>query len=155
MKTKTLLLLFITGLFTTAIIAQSPEKDIRNLLGKDPSISQNFINNAVKVGHFLNCDPWDDSKPCTDICDPWSDDPCFKQIKNLKTKKAQQQQLVRIMKNFEKVLLKGAGGKIIPKQKVLTTQKKYPGYKIGAMRNRFNAYMFLETSSEAQTVIKN
>jgi len=73
----------------------------------------------------------------------------------MKTKKAQQQQLVRIMKNFEKVLLKGVGGKIITKQKVLTAQKKYPGYKIGAMRNRFNTYMFLETSSEVQTVIKN
>jgi len=141
--TKTLLFLVISS-FVSTVVAQFPEKDIRNLLGKDTSITENFINNTIKVGQFLDCDPWDDTKPCTDICDPWENPTCKEQIKKLKTKKARQQQLIKIMKHFEKALLKGAGGKIITRRKVLATQKKHPGYNIKAMRNRYQTYMFFE-----------
>ena len=154
MKIKKILILSIFIICAQQIMAQSPEDAIHNLLQKDRSISPQFIKGMIEVGHYLNCDPWDSSKPCTDICDPWSDKPCNEQLKSVKVGKGKvkkvvapkqndafkQKQMIRIMKHFESKLLKGAGGKVITKKQVKIALQKFPSYKIEAMKKRYMQY---------------
>ena len=154
MKIKKILILSIFIICAQQIMAQSPENAIRNLLAKDTSISTQFINGMIEVGHYLNCDPWDSSKPCTDICDPWSDKPCNEQLKSVKVGKGKvkkvvapkqndafkQKQMVKIMKHFESKLLKGVGGKAITKKQVKVALQKFRGYKIETMKKRYMQY---------------
>ncbi len=157
MNTKKQSVIILLFLVTFSAVAQFPGKDIRNLLSKDPSISKDFTNKVIKTGKLMICD-WD-KDPCQDdLCDPWDERPCSEQIMSVKQKfdkdkKAveyqdgsdfRQQQLTQIMKHFEQALLKGAGGKIISKKQVLNALKKYPGYKLNAMRLRYNTYVKME-----------
>ena len=157
MKLNTYLPFLLLFLTTLTAVAQFPEKDIRNLLSKDPSISKDFTNKMIKTGELFICD-WD-KDPCQDdLCDPWDERPCSEQIMSMKQisdkdKKVieyqdgsdfRQQQLAQIMKHFEQELIKGAGGKMITKEQVLNAIKKYPGYQLDAMRLRYNTYVNME-----------
>ena len=58
--------------------------------------------------------------------DPWEDD-------NVAAK-------MKAFKSFETAILKGEGGKILPKQVALTARKRYPGNSLKAIVGRLNYY---------------
>lgn len=125
--------------------AQSNDQLIANTLGQDVNVSTSFINKMIKTGLSLNCDPWDDNKPCTDLCDPWDDNSCINSSAMKATiaasPKMQESILKNTMKHFEQAITVGKGGKFLNKNLLSEAQKKYPGYKLKAMKFRFKMYL--------------
>tara|TARA_R110002074_G_scaffold209113_5_gene378049 strand:- start:338 stop:787 length:450 start_codon:yes stop_codon:yes gene_type:complete len=114
---------------------QSNSQLIWNLLNKDKSVTTTFKNNMAQVSKNLdNCNPWIDvlSIQCKKVIDPWS-------TNNEKLNPKQRQ--ISAVKNLEKAILQGKGGKALPKKLVATAQKKYPGYTQNAMSSRFKMYV--------------
>lgn len=145
MKNKLNILVVLCLLLSFTINAQKTRNQkIKEALGRDANISKNFIHEMIKVAHYLDCDPWDESKPCTDIIDPWEKktkkDPKKQKTISRKGQKKIELTIINAMKHFENAITLGEGGKILTKKHLTIALNKYPGYKLGAMRSRFNFF---------------
>ena len=126
--------------------AQGNDQLISNTLGQDSTVSTNFVNGMSTTGRSLNCDPWDDDAPCTDLCDPWDDKtPCpntsVMKAKIAASPKMQEAIIQSTMRHFEQAITNGKGGKHLTPKLVVRAKKKYPGKDIKALRSRFKAYI--------------
>ena len=146
MKTKLFYLMALFLFITFGLSAQTNGQLISNVLSQDSSISNSFIEGMITTGKSLNCDPWDDDAPCTDLCDPWDDDtPCPNtSIMKAKIAASPDMQFAIIkntMKHFEEAIANGKGGIILNKKVLVKAKKSYSGYKLNAMRARFKLYL--------------
>ena len=128
---------------------------------RDPEVSRLFAKNVIQLGHMLDCDPWDDSKACTDIVDPWENDkpkpkdpktptdpkeptPTPKDPKKPAEPKKPSGQATRqqqaAMKHLEYYIAKGKAGKYLSAKTVQSARKRYAGNNIKSLRARFNIY---------------
>ena len=113
---------------------------ITEVLGQDPSVPSGFVQGMSGTVTNLNCDPWDDDAPCTDLCDPWDDNtPCPNT--SLKTAEAQMAQIKDSMEKLEKAIVAGKGGKVLESNLVAQAQKKFPGNSLKALKGRMAFYL--------------
>ena len=143
-KTHFLSTLFLC--FSLGIMAQSASQIISNTLGQDANVSSSFTEGMITTGKSLNCDPWDDDAPCTELCDPWDDNtPCPNtSAMNAKIAASPDMQFAIIkstMKHFEEAIASGKGGKILSKKILVKAKKKYSGYTLKTMKARFKLYI--------------
>ena len=126
-------------IFSFSVQAQSDQL-IAEVLGQDPTVSEEFIQGMSGTVTNLNCDPWDDDAPCTDLCDPWDDNtPCPNT--GLKTAEAQMAQIEDSMKKLENEMAAGEGGTVLNRSLVVRAQKESPGYSLKALKNRMGVYL--------------
>ena len=145
-KTKPFLFNVLFLCISYSITAQSNSQLISNILGQDATVSPSFIEGMIATGLSLNCDPWDDDAPCTDLCDPWDDDTPCPNTSIMKAKIASSPEMqVAIIKNtmthFEHAIGAGKGGKFLDKKILSNAKIKFSGYKPIAMRARFKLYI--------------
>lgn len=155
---KKLNYLFILALFLLTSVAASAQRGgiIDDAMRRN-NTSRGFASGMMGVGHMLDCDPWDDSKPCTDLVDPWGDEkPAPKDPKEPKEpaepkdpkkpaepKKPSGQastQQQNAMQQLEMYIAKGKGGKYLPAKMVRAAQKRYSGKSLKSLRLRFKLY---------------
>lgn len=144
---KHLLLAALIGMFAASEIqAQQTGQLISNTLAQDPTIATHFIEGMIRTGLSLNCDPWDDDAPCTDLCDPWDDDaPCpntsLQQAKIAASPELQASIIKNTMLHFEAEVAKGKGGKYLTTKLLSQAKRKYSGKSLKSLRARFNTYI--------------
>ncbi len=137
-KSNIILIITFCFLMPFSVISQTKKSNnqlIWNVLNKDKSVTKSFKEGMAQVSKNLeNCNPWIDvsSIQCRKVIDPWS-------TNNDKLNPKQRQ--ISAVKNLEKAILQGKGGKALPKKLVATAQKKYPGYTQNAMSSRFKMYV--------------
>ena len=153
--------LFILALFLLTSFAASAQRGgiIDDAMRRN-NTSRSFASGMLQVGQFLDCDPWDDSKPCTDIVDPWGDekptpkdpktptdpkdpkdpkkpaDP--KDPKKPSGQSSTQQQ--NAMNTLEQYILKGKAGKYLTANFVHSARKRYAGKSLKSLRLRYKMY---------------
>lgn len=146
MKTKINISITILILSMLGLTAQGNEQLIASTLGQDANLTASFINGMIKTDLSLNCDPWDDDAPCTDLCDPWDDDaPCpntaVMKAKIAASPQMQEAIIKKTMIHFEEAIASGKGGKVLTPKLLGQMKKKYPGKKLKTLKARFRAYL--------------
>ena len=122
-----------------AQINSQDEQAIRESLGKEKSISQNFTNGLINVGKLLGCDPGNTNKACEEVRDPWGGE--SKVVNWDEVAKIKDKEKVIAMQRLEDKIIMGEGGKLITKNIVFEAQKKHFGYKIDALKARYSMYL--------------